>query len=369
MFRRLASLNLVLGLGLLSLMMSGCSVEDVLDPNVATDSKTISAVDGVNGQFGKMVIANRASGTISVLGASDGTTIGTFSLPSGPNTPEPMYVVYVRRTDAVIVGDRANDRVVEFDADDFSVQRTARAGSGVFHMWVDPIRNQQLWVNNDIDNTSTVIDPVTFDVLATVPMPPDLVADGGKPHDVILDPLGNNAFVTMLGFPGANDYVIKFDTTTFTELGRAAVGKDPHVALTFRNKLLYVPCQNSDVVVVLDRGTLAPVTSITVPGAHGAGMTWNGGVLYTTNLPGGGTDGIYAIDTQANAVLGQPVDTPLPVPHNLALTINGSRLFLTHSGATSDKVTFYAASAGDPTPALLGEVTVGLNPFGLAYVP
>jgi hypothetical protein len=44
-------------------------------------------------------------------------------------------------------------------------------------------------------------------------------------------------------------------------------------------------------------------------------------------------------------------------------------LFLTHSGGTSDKVTLYSVSAADPIPVLIDEVTVGLNPFGLAYVP
>lgn len=45
------------------------------------------------------------------------------------------------------------------------------------------------------------------------------------------------------------------------------------------------------------------------------------------------------------------------------------KLFLTHSGGASDKVTIYAVSVEDPNPTLIGEVTVGLNPFGLAYVP
>jgi hypothetical protein len=62
------------------------------------------------------------------------------------------------------------------------------------------------------------------------------------------------------------------------------------------------------------------------------------------------------------------VDSPYPVPHNIALSPSGRRLFLTHSGATSDKVTVYRTSRWDPTPELVGEVTVGLNPFGLAYV-
>ena len=96
-------------------------------------------------------------------------------------------------------------------------------------------------------------------------------------------------------------------------------------------------------------------------------MTPNGKVFYTTNLPGGGSDGLFAIDTNTNTILGS-ADTPYMVPHNVVVTKN-NKLFLTHSGGTADKVTIYEVTADDPIPSLIGEVTVGLNPFGLAYVP
>lgn len=320
------------------------------------------------GRKDAVVIANRGSGTISVIDVGAGGVIGTFDLPADPNPPEPMYVVYSPFRHRVFVGDRANDQVVVFRAWDFSIEATVPAGAGVFHMW-DGLRNRQLWVNNDVDKTTTVIDPRTLEVLATVPTPADLVADGGKPHDVIVDPVRPYAYITVLGLPGPDDYVVKFSTRTFQEVDRAAVGKDPHLSLTARNRLLYVPCQGSDAVIVLDRHTMDVVKEIEVPGAHGAGMTLNGKTFYTTNLPGGGSDGLFAIDTRVNAVVGDPVDTPYPVPHNIVLTPRGQKLFLTHSGAMADKVTIYDVRRPDPTPILAEEVTVGKNPFGLDYVP
>ncbi len=324
-----------------------------------------SADNSVVGPKGKVVVANRASGTISVIDARSDTLIGTYSLPTGESSPEPMYVTYSKGSGLVFVGDRANNRVVVFDKDDFSVVATIPAGSGVFHMWSDS-HDRQLWVNNDIDNTATVIDPMTLDVIATVEMPADLVGEGFKPHDVILEPKGRFAYVTMLGGGGENDYLIQFSTETFAEINRVPVGKDPHVSLTARNDLIYVPSQNSNIVSVFNRDTLEPVTELMIPGAHGAGMTPNGKVFYTTNLPGGGTNGLFAIDTKTNTIIG-PTDTPYAVPHNIVVTKN-DKLFLTHSGS-SDKVTIYAVSTDEPIPALIGEVTVGLNPFGLAYVP
>lgn len=314
---------------------------------------------------GEVVVANRASGTISVIDARTAELITTVALPDGDEPAEPMYVNATRSGHQVFVGDRGNDRVVVFDSRDWSVIGTVPTGAGVFHQWVGP-GDRQLWVNNDIDNTSTVIDPKRLEVIATVPTPADLVADGYKPHDVIIDPSGRFAYVTLIG-GSEHDWVVQYSTRTFTELNRAAVGLDPHVSVTPSSRNLWVPAQNNDVVQLLDLRTLELVGEIAIPGAHGAAMSPNGRVFYTTNLPGGGVDGLWAIDTRTGEVLGS-ADTAYAVPHNIAVT-RGNRLFLTHSGATSDTVTVYSVSATNPVPQPIGEVTVGLNPFGLAYVP
>lgn len=364
-------------LGLAALALSGCS-ENPADPgsgealSANTDAVGLDSADkhGFHGRRGGVaVIANRASGTISLIDGRSFEVTDTIGLPAvdGGSTPEPMYVVHVPRARRVFVGDRANNRVVAFDDRTFAFEGDVAAGNGVFHMWADGL-GRQLWVNNDVDNTTTVIDPRSLAVLGTVPAPADLVAMGGKPHDVILGPLGRLAYVTVLGTPGVNDHVIQYDTRTFAEIGRAAVGKDPHVSLARQNRWLYVPCQNSDQVVVLNRFTMEQETIIATPGAHGAIMAPNGRTFYTTNLPGGGTDALQAIDTRRNRLLGDPVDTPYAVPHNLALDGRGRTLFVTHSGATSDKVTIYRIGHRSRLPEYAGEATVGLNPFGLAYV-
>lgn len=320
-----------------------------------------------NDQKGNVVVANRGSGSISVIDTQTDTLIDTISLPAGGNTPEPMYVVFSKKGNFVFVGDRMNDRVVAFDADDYSVVGTIPTGSGVFHMWADD-GDRFLWVNNDMNKTATVIDPVTLEVITTVAMPADLVNDGYIPHDVILDPKGRFAYVTMLGGSGPSDYLVQFSTDTFEEVNRAEAGQDPHVSLTQNNNLIYVPAQGSNTVFVFNRETLELVEEIPVPGAHGAFVSPNGQVFYTSNLPGGGPNGLFAIDANSSTVI-DSADTPYPVPHNIVVTKNNKKLFLTHSGGTADKVTIYDVSVDDPIPTLTGEVTVGLNPFGLAYVP
>jgi DNA-binding beta-propeller fold protein YncE len=316
----------------------------------------------------KIVVANRGSGSISIIDAKSAMLHETLALPPGENQPEPMYVVYTPAKNRVWVGDRANDRVVAFDANNFSVETIVPVGAGVFHMWADP-QNQQLWVVGDRDLTISVVDLKSETVLTSVPIPADLQALGGKPHDTILDPTRNLAFVTVNGVAGPHDYVVQYSTETFEELSRAAVGKDAHLSLARQDNQLYVPCQGSNAVFVLDRESMQILTTIDVPGAHGAGMARDGQVFYTTNLPGGGAQGLFAIDTATNTLLGPATDTPYPVPHNIALTPDSRTLFVTHSGPTADKVTVYSASQQNPLPVFVSEVTVGLNPFGLTYVP
>lgn len=352
------------------LAMAGCS-NDTVEPFVGEEgAQQDLAEPQMSSAGGRVVVANRASGTISVINGRTNMVVGTYDLPAegAEPTPEPMYVVYAHTHNRVFVGDRANNRVAVFDARSFAVEGTVPAGNGVFHMWADP-QGKHLWVNNDIDNTTTVIDPASLTVIATVPTPPDLVGMGGKPHDVIVGPQGNYGYVSVLGVAGDNDYVVQYDAASFEETGRAAVGKDPHLSLARQHSRLYVPCQNSNVVVVLNRITMAPMTDVDVPGAHGAGMSRSGRYFYTANLPGGGSNALYTIDTRTNALVGDPVDSPYPVPHNISLAPNGKKLFLTHSGGSSDKVTVYRMVGSDPVPEYVAEVTVGLNPFGLAYIP
>ena len=322
-----------------------------------------------NGQIGRIVVANRNAGNISVINAASDKVEGTYALPG--DDAQPMYVVWSQSTNRVFVGDRANNSVVVFDGKDFSVIDSVPAGNGVFHMWADVKAVNQLWVNNDIDNTTTVIDPVSLTVLATVPTPADLVALGGKPHDVLLSPEGDYAYVSILGIEGENDYVVQYSTSTFKETARAAVGQDPHLSATFADNNLYVPCQNSDVVIVLDRKTLAYVDSIDVPGAHGAGMPFNGTTFYTTNLPNGGTDGLYAIDTASGSV-SNLISTPFAVPHNIALAPNlnaapaPQKLYITHSGATARTVSVFDVSGS--APKFVTTIETDLNPFGIAFM-
>jgi DNA-binding beta-propeller fold protein YncE len=90
-----------------------------------------------------------------------------------------------------------------------------------------------------------------------------------------------------------------------------------------------------------------------------------GGIFYTTNLPGGGTDGVFAINIYSKKLVGS-IDAPFPIPHNLSVNLKGNKLYVTHSGATANKVSVYKKSRGSKIPEYVRDITVGLNPFGIS---
>ena len=326
-----------------------------------------------NTENGQIVVANRASGNISLLDENTGELIRTVDLPSGEgeNTPEPMYVYNLLGTNEVVVDDRANNRVVFFDQQTYEVTGTVATGAGNFHMWASP-QEDQLWIVNDIDNTLTVIDPQSKQEIGRVNLPEEVIGANAKPHDIIVDPSGEFAYTTVVREDNPDsDLLVKIDAETFEILDTADVGKDPHLSLAPENNLLYVPTANNDRIEVFDRrGTeLVLVDTIEQPGAHGIEFSYDGNFIYTTNLPGGGDNGLFAIDTRTNEIVGDVdgVDTSAPIPHNVWLNGEGDRLFLTHSGAEATTVDVF--SLEDPTtPVLENTVDVeGLNPFGLAY--
>lgn len=340
------------------------------DPDTATTPDEPTLPTGP----GQIWVANRGSKTVTVIDVASNKLLDSISMP---NDGEPMYVNYSGWGDVVFVGDRANDRVVAFNRMTHEPIRMIATGKGVFHQWALP-KGTQLWVNNDVDRTTTVIDTKTYEPIGQIEMPHDLAAmpgvDGAvpKPHDVLIDPSGDFAYVSYLGFAGGADYVVRFDAHTLKETHRAPVGKDPHLSATADNDVLYVPCQETDEVVVLQRADLSEVKRLPIPGAHGAGMAANGDHLYITNLPDGGDMALFVIDTATNALVSE-AGVPAPMvgkPHNVAVSGDDSLVYVTHSGPDADLVSVYPISAAAPVPAgVSAQIEVGKNPFGLGFVP
>jgi YVTN family beta-propeller protein len=316
---------------------------------------------------GRIVVANRGSLSLSVIDVRTDQVIDTVPMPDGG---EPMYLAYSPQRDRLFVVDRANQRVVIFHARDLELEATVPAGEGAFHCWIDP-GELQAWITNDVDNTVTVIDTVSLEVLATIPMPADLVAAGYKNHDVNVSLRDRNAYVTMI-LAGQPAWLLQYSTQTFQQLGARQLGGDLHVSLRpGQPDLVFAMSQDAGLVSVLradDLSDFAP--PMTVTGAHGAVMNrrFASDFFYTTNFPGGGPGGIVTVDPQSFHVVAT-TDTPQAGPHNMAVVPSGRKLYLTHSGAAASTVSVYTLDRTTGIPALAAELSVGLNPFGLTHVP
>lgn len=318
----------------------------------------------------KVVVANRLGGNVTVIDARADRVLGTFDLAPAANPAEPMYVNYTRANDAIWIGDRANNRVLAYANNTGRLLAEVPTGAGIFHQWADPL-GDQLWVACDIDKTATVIDVNTFSVIATVPMPADLSMEGDRPHDVIVDAADSFAVVSILRSSGP-DYLVRFDTTTFAETGRFEVGEDPHLSWSRANNLVYSPNQGTSEVYIFDPAAMnfEPLEVLeNIPGAHGAGMSLDGERLYVSNISGGGADALWFIDTSMNMVVGEPADTPVATPHNIAVSPAGNKLWVTHSGSTATAVTVFEMTPMNPMPMFVAQLEADLNPFGLALVP
>ncbi len=327
---------------------------------------------------GKVLVTNRTSGTLSVIDVATDMVIETVSLAvPGFRPPDPMYVSYVPKLNRIYVNDRTNSAITMLDANSFELLDSVPVGKGAFHMWADP-NGKQLWAVNDIDKTLTVLNPKTLDILATLSIPADLAALGGKPHDIAVDNAAKAAFVTILGTSDGKGYVLRYDTKKRVVTHRVAVGGDPHVGLGWKKPVVYVACQTDSKVYVLNTKDLKPVHDpIAVPNAHGTAWTHQDKTFFTTNITGAGLDGLQAIDTKTNSVVGKTntgegsEETAEDVPHNIIISGKDSKLYVSHSGHDegefSGVVTVY--DIRDPkAPKYLHTIHVGLNPFGIAYM-
>ncbi|MDH6250665.1 YVTN family beta-propeller protein [Chryseobacterium sp. H1D6B] len=297
----------------------------------------------------KVVVANRDSGTVSFINALTNTITKTLSIPNS----EPMYIVYVPKTDKVYVGDRAGKKIHVINPQNQQIENSINVGNGVFHMWADG-QGKELWVSNDIDNTVSVVNLASNTVTATINI-------GMKPHDVFLTQDGTTAFVSVIASDSSPDKVFQYSTSTYTKTGEASVGKDPHL-FRLSNNRLYVPCQSGK-LYVLDAATMNPILEKDYTGAHGIFPSPDQNTLFVTNITGGQ---LYSINTLTGSPANNPTASTNPAPHNIIVNQSGNKMFVTHSGADSNTISTYRVTPSGAVTAL-STIKVGTNPFGLTY--
>ncbi|POR14847.1 hypothetical protein BWK58_15410, partial [Flavobacterium columnare] len=297
-----------------------------------------------------VAVANRNSSSISFFDANTNSIISTLKIPNS----EPMYVVFVPTKDKLYVGDRKNKQVHIINPSTKKIENSISVGNGVFHMWADEL-GKRLWVNNDIDNTISVIDLSSNSIIKTINV--DM-----KPHDVFLTKDGTKAYISVINSnQSVPDKVYLYSTNNYEKLKEVNVGKDPHLFhLSNYNKLI-VPCQSGEVYNI-DGEKLEIISQKLYPGAHGLYPSPNLETIFITNITGGQ---IYSLKTNDLTQNESPISSSKPIPHNIVLNKEGTKIFATHSGPNNTSVSVYKISQNK----LIHEqdITVENNPFGLTY--
>lgn len=296
----------------------------------------------------KVAIANRNSASVSFVDAITNSATKIVSIPNS----EPMYVVYVPKTDKIYVGDRSGKKIHVVHPKTYQIENSINVGNGVFHMWADG-QGKELWVVNDVDNTISVVNLSTNSVTQTINV--DM-----KPHDIFLTEDGTTAFVSVFTGSSISDKVYKYSTSNYTKIGEKTVGKEPH--LFHSNNKLYVPCQSGQ-VYTLDTNTLNTLYEKDYSGAHGIFVLPSQNTFFVSNITG---NQLYSINSTTGDQIGNPLTSPNPTPHNIVVNNRGDKMFVTHSGASANTVSTYSVnSLGALT--YTSSFTVGNNPFGLTY--
>lgn len=314
-----------------------------------------------------MIVANAGSSNCSVIDTAIDEVVRTVGIPSVIEISDPVEVIAWQKQGLFSVVDASQDSLWIINRNSYGILGAFPLGEGSTHGFTDP-NGKAMMVVNQISRTMTALRPRTLSFFGEVPMPNDLALGGGFPHDVTVDNNGNFLFVAIHGMPSGNDAIVKYDRTTLLEVDRHrlgnGVGDNPHVA--FSRSKLFVPCEGSDIVHILDAGTLDPITTHAVPNPRGASISADKNRFYTTNATGGGTDAIWAISTQTLDIFA-PEDSPSPIPHHCAGDENnGRRLYVSHRGA-GDTVSIYNTTQANPDPVFIKEITVGSDPQGLDY--
>ena len=335
------------------LILGACSPEDTVstkDSNEAFRTSNSNLTD-------YFAVANRGAGTVSIYDAKNTNRMDDIVM-SGSNAA-PTYVTYSKERDVLYVADFNNPRVVAYNVSDFSEADDFQVGNGAFHMWIhDGI--DQLWVNNLMDKTTSVVNLNTGMTMQTIqlPMAMELPMDAVQ-HDVIISPDGNYAYVSVLSTVG-NNYVLQYSTGDFSLINYTIAGGDPHLTVT--DDYLYILSQNDSTILEYNFTDLTPTgKGGMIPNAHGVTPGDMDDIL-VTNIPERKI-AVYNSDTE---VVDRVTDagSTSGVAHNAAFNPRQNILALTLSG--SNTVDFFRVTNKKIT--YLSSDVSGINPFGIVYV-
>lgn len=321
-----------------------------------------------------IVIANRASSSISLLDPANKLRPQSVALPKGS---DPLYFSLSFRDGELWISDRATNSLLVYTltAHGLFPIGSVPAEAGVFHSFVTQDERTvfpQVWTACDVARVVTVHLAGSRKRVATLRVPSDARRLGAKPHDVTAG--WRYGIASFIGASDGRGYVAAWDSASFRLSGVLRTRKDPHVALRGDSHLFVVAQgdsdQNGEVLMVKLPSMKVLKRDASQPSPHGMFISWDERLLYVTNIAQGGKKAVVVYRTRdLQRVRCGNVETNFAVPHNPVLSPDGKKLYVTHSLADKGRASVWNVDKqGCPVQRTLGTVRTGLNAFGITAV-
>jgi len=282
-------------------------------------------------------ITNSGSNTVSVIDAATNTVTSNVTVGA-----EPYGAAVNPAGTRVYVGNRSSNDVSVIDAATNKVMATISVGVAPTGVAVNPA-GTRVYVANSGSNNVSVIDAITNTGIGTVTV-------GVQPFGVAVNPAGTRVYVSNRG---TNDVSV-IDTATNSVIAAVTnIGLDPKgVAVNATGSRVYVAVSD---VAVINAGTNAKIGTLPVSGPAWAVATNND----NTRVFARTTSNVVTIFTAFGDSTILLDDYVGDGPGGIALTRDGTRLYVVNSGSNSVSVIDLASTL------VVKTIPVGERPLSL----
>ncbi|HDQ98822.1 MAG TPA: YncE family protein [candidate division WOR-3 bacterium] len=264
--------------------------DSVLTTVTVGDRPTALAWNATNS---RLYVANRNSGTVSVIDGATNSVIATVPVASAP-----AALAWDSLHNKVYCVNEGSRSVTVIDGAGNSVVATVPTGAAPRDVCLNPVSGKVYVANYGSGaNSVTVIDAAGDSVLATV-------TTGQRPRALAWNPVNNRVYVACF----SSNSVTVIDGETNAVVDSVGVGWSPAaVAVVEDQNHIYVANSGSasNSVTVMDGATNTVIQHVAV-GAKPAAVGWNstGNKVYVANEDAGSVSVIRTTDRQVVAVIG-----------------------------------------------------------------